>query len=375
MSGAQLSPGCSSFSTVASRVSPAVGTMQTEIGTGDVMLTEVTQEELDAEAEAADIDMQLEFEELDAEGCAIEHGSRAARALTARDAAIAAATGRLKAELHSLRDEIRATSGGVTAHAVFASRLNSQSWNQAETTVSALGITLPNPPAQAELQRALNAAYEETVWTWLHASAQHEELASCKQTLATNDTRSTARQWTHGLAIATSATEDLTCIEFMKELRATAARNGARRQKLRKCIAELRRACDIKRQLIELEAENTSLLQSLASLRQSCIDQHMDRAQFGGALGKAPRLIESPQDVTQLQQKIAMADARLQVVRQKIEDTGTAFIGAVPRRETAGTGPDSVAQVGSTRPNGQVKVVKSPPILVSTGTSCQTDMG
>ena len=37
-----------------------------EVGASDVVLGEVTQEELDAEAEAADIDMQLEFEELEA---------------------------------------------------------------------------------------------------------------------------------------------------------------------------------------------------------------------------------------------------------------------------------------------------------------------
>jgi hypothetical protein len=348
------------------------------IGASDIVLAEVTQEELDAEAEAAEIDMLLEFEELEAEGCAIEQGSQVARALTARDAAVAAATGRLKVQLHALRDEI-ARSGGVTARRVLASRLNFSA--QAEATVCTLGVTASDPSAQEALQHALGASIEEAVWSWLHTSAQHESTAGCTKTLAgdaTDEAHATdaaARQWTHGLAIASSSTTAAqTCSELMDELRSTAARNAACSQQLRARIADLRRVCGLKQQIVALESESRVLLQTLASLRQQCIDQQVNRASFGDAVVTAPGQGEAQQDVAQLKAEMAAADARLEVVRRELEDTGRAFARAVPLCESAGSGT-AVVRESRTFTDTQAKAPKTIAVTVSTGTDCQVDIG
>ena len=346
--------------------------VQPEVGTSEVVLAEVTQEELDAEAEAADIDMQLEFEELEAEGCAIDQGSQTARALTARDAAVAAATGRLKVELNALRNEIIKGSGGVTARSVLANRLDFSS--QAEATVTTLGIAACNPSSQAELQRALGASIEQAVWSWLDTRAQLEGQARCTETPDADTTNIAQRQWTHGLAIATSSSvSSQSCLELMQELRSVAARNAARNEQLRVRIADLRRACGLKQQLAALEAESKILLQTLASLRQKCIDQHVNRATFGQVSVSAPGQVESKEGVAKLQEEIAAADARLDLVRRELEDVGKSFICAVPQRETAGSGPDAVG-VDHAYSGAHGKELKLTTVLVSTGTECQIDI-
>jgi hypothetical protein len=345
-----------------------------EVGASDVVLGEVTQEELDAEAEAADIDMQLEFEELEAEGCAIDQGSQATRAVTARDAAVAAATSRLKVELSSLRDEVNARSGGVTARTVLVNRLDFSS--QAEATVTTLGIAARCPSVQAELQRALGASIEDAVWSWLYTRSQHEGDAGCTENSDADATNIALRQWTHGLAVATSSSvRSQTCLELMQELRSVAARNAARNEQLRVRIADLRRACGLKQQLAALEAESKVLLQTLASLRQKCIDQHVNRATFGQGSVSAPGQVESTEDVMKLKAEIAAADARLDLVRRQLEDAGKSFVCAVPQRETAGSGPAAVgADHAFSDAHGKELKLTEMTLSVSTGTECQIDI-
>jgi hypothetical protein len=341
-------------------------------GAEDVLLAEVTQEELDAEAEAADVDLQLEFAELEEEGSAIDgvQGPQAGRAVTARDAATAAATGRLKVELQSLRNEIEGRSGGVTARSVLAARLDLQA--QAAATVSALGLAAS---AQEAVRASLAASMEEAVWSWLCSTAQREAAGSTDNTDSTgggSDPEPGSRQWAHGLGVASShAAQSST--EILQELHSTAAHNAVRGQELREHIAGLRSACASRQRVVELEAESRALLQTLASLRHSCIDQQTHGATFASGESDSPAKAEggAQQAVARLKAEAAAMDARLQDVRRELAAAGKAFARAVPVREAEGSGPRLVAMDDDRSETAVLQ--KQVKVMVSTGTGTDID--
>jgi hypothetical protein len=339
-------------------------------GAEDVLLAEVTQEELDAEAEAADVDLQLEFAELEEEGSAIDgvQGPQAGRAVTARDAATAAATGRLKVELQSLRNEIEGRSGGVTARSVLAARLDLQA--QAAATVSALRLAAS---AQEAVQASLAASMEEAVWSWLCSTAQREAAGdSMDSTGGGSGPEPGSRQWAHGLGVASShAAQSST--EILQELHSTAAHNAVRGQELREHIAGLRSACASRQRVVELEAESRALLQTLASLRHSCIDQQTHGATFASGESDSPAKAEggAQQAVARLKAEAAAMDARLQDVRRELAAAGKAFARAVPVREAEGSGPRLVAMDDDRSETAVLQ--KQVKVMVSTGTGTDID--
>ena len=147
-----------------------------ELDADDIVLGEVTPAELEAEAEALQVDVELEFAELeDAAEELDEAGAQAGRAVTARDAANSAATGRLRAELQRIRDEVDDRTGGLTAHSELASRLDLEGAAavQAAAATASLGLSSAGS-LEEQLRCSLAASMEETMWGWLNRSAQRE---------------------------------------------------------------------------------------------------------------------------------------------------------------------------------------------------------
>ena len=189
--------------------------------------------EAEAEAEAFEVDLSLEFAELEDAAAAIElQGPAAAvgRAVTAASAASAAGAARLKAELQAMRAELEGL-GGVTPRRVLVRRLE----RHAAGAAAALVVQ-----GEESLRTTLLAALEESTWSWLSESTRGYPLDD-------GDAEGgEGRRWVHGLAVACS--EDVLLprapAEILDELRAEAAENLRMGSALRARVAALRESVE-----------------------------------------------------------------------------------------------------------------------------------
>ena len=188
--------------------------------------------EAEAEAEAFEVDLSLEFAELEDAAAAIELQGPAAvgRAVTAASAASAAGAARLKAELQAMRAELEGL-GGVTPRRVLVRRLE----RHAAGAAAALVVQ-----GEESLRTTLLAALEESTWSWLSESTRGYPLDD-------GDAEGgEGRRWVHGLAVACS--EDVLLprapAEILDELRAEAAENLRMGSALRARVAALRESVE-----------------------------------------------------------------------------------------------------------------------------------
>ena len=187
--------------------------------------------EAEAEAEAFEVDLSLEFAELEDAAAAIElQGAAVGRAVTAASAASAAGAARLKSELQAMRAELEGL-GGVTPRRLLARRLE----RHAAGAAAALVVQ-----GEESLRTTLLAALEESTWTWLSESTRGYPLDD-------GDAEGEGgRRWVHGLAVACS--EDVLLprapAEILDELRAEAAENLRKGTALRERVAALRESVD-----------------------------------------------------------------------------------------------------------------------------------
>lgn len=395
-----------------------------ELDADDIMLGEVTPAELEAEAEALLVDVELEFAELeDAAEELDEAGAQAGRAVTARDAANSAATGRLREELQRVRDEAEGRTGGLTARCELASRLDLEGAAATQAAAATTALVLGSGGSiEEDLRCTLVASMEEIMWAWLNRSAQVEArepvaaapavqaptttsddaglaaflsrvAPSISDQLADNllDTADTdfglgqrssaaltsqeeegtaakadngaapCRQWVHNLGVACSD-EGQTCTAALRDLTVTAEANFERMRALRTRIAELRECVATRMQIVGLEQESKTLMQTLASLRHKCIDKTLT-AQAGESKEGGRVSLE------EMKEAALAIEAKLQAVRQEHETKSTAFIRALPQRTSIGT--------GSVRPAAAVaeREMAAKVGLVSTGTDCQVEFG
>ena len=112
-------------------------------------------------------------------------------------------------------------------------------------------------------------------------------------------------------------------------------------------------------QIVALEQQSKTLLQTLASLRHKCIDKTLT-AQAGEGHAGAGRV-----SLEEMKEASLAIEGRLQAVRQEHETLSHAFVRALPQRTSTGS--------GDARPVAEPAemVEKVGRVMVSTGTDCQ----